>query len=363
MKTIRVMICVLIGIVISDAAFAKIYRLKDQNGNYYYKDIPEAGDSDEVPVQPKAKATVSDIKDLGAELSARFNPASAVEKASMATVTVKTSMGTGSGFFITSNGYIITNKHVLRGDEKRMEEADANIKKIDAEAEKYKKLFAAEEERLIKREKMLENYKNQIDKMTYLPLKASESEKHRMAYEEYLMWKENFAFRKKDFLSKLESYSESKDDFSYKAKVGAIASHFTIILKDGREFNVYLVAESRDADLALLKLDGYKTQFVKTAMSRQTRQGQDVYAIGSPIGLKDSVSSGIISGYERGYIKTNAHVYPGNSGGPLIMTGGEVIGVNTLKLLTRQFEGLGFAIPIETAISEFENILRGHLPR
>ena len=363
MKTIRIMICVLIGIVISDAAFAKIYRLKDQNGNYYYKDIPEAGDSDEVPVQPKAKATVSDIKDLGAELSARFNPASAVEKASMATVTVKTSMGTGSGFFITSNGYIITNKHVLRGDEKRMEEADANIKKIDAEAEKYKKLFAAEEERLIKREKMLENYKNQIDKMTYLPLKASESEKHRMAYEEYQMWKDNFISRKRDFFSKLESYSESKDDFSYKAKVGAIASHFTIILKDGREFNVYLVAESRDADLALLKLDGYKTPFVKTAMSRQTRQGQDVYAIGSPIGLKDSVSSGIISGYERGYIKTNAHVYPGNSGGPLIMTGGEVIGVNTLKLLTRQFEGLGFAIPIETAISEFENILRGHLPR
>lgn len=316
MKTIRVMICVLIGIVISDAAFAKIYRLKDQNGNYYYKDIPEAGDSDEVPVRPKAKATVSDIKDLGAELSARFNPASAVEKASIATVTVKTSMGTGSGFFITSNGYIITNKHVLRGDEKRMEEADANIKKIDAEAEKYKKLFAAEEERLIKREKMLEDYKNQVDKIPYQQIKASESEKYRMAYEEFLMWKENFAFRKKDFLSKLESYSEKKDDFSYKAKVGAIASHFTIILKDGREFNVYLVAESRDADLALLKLDGYKTPFVKTAMSRQTRQGQDVYAIGSPIGLKDSVSSGIISGYERGYIKTNAHVYPGNSGGP-----------------------------------------------
>jgi S1-C subfamily serine protease len=45
------------------------------------------------------------------------------------------------------------------------------------------------------------------------------------------------------------------------------------------------------------------------------------------------------------------------------MTGGEVIGVNTLKLLTRQFEGLGFAIPIETAVSEFENILRSHLPK
>ena len=115
MKTIRIMICVLIGIVISDAAFAKIYRLKDPNGNYYYKDIPEAGDSDEAPVQRKAQTSSPSLKDLAAELSARFNPSSAVEKASMATVTVKTSMGSGSGFFITSNGYIITNKHVLQG--------------------------------------------------------------------------------------------------------------------------------------------------------------------------------------------------------------------------------------------------------
>lgn len=365
MKAIRVMICVLIGIVVSDAADAKIYRLKDKDGNYYYKDIPEQGDTEEAPVQVqrKAPASVQNYKDLAAELTARFNPASAVEKASMATVTVKTSMGTGSGFFITSNGYIITNKHVLRGDEKRNEEIDANIKKIDAEAEKYKKQFAIEEERLAKREKMLEDYKNQIDKMTYPPLKASETEKHRMAYEEYLMWKDNFNSRKKDFFSKLESYSEQKSDFSYKTAIGAVSSHFTIIVKDGREFNVYLVAESRDADLALLKLDGYKTPFVKTGFSRQTRQGQDVYAIGSPIGLRDSVSSGIISGYERGYIKTNAHVYPGNSGGPLVMSGGEVIGVNTLKLLTRQFEGLGFAIPIEIAVSEFDSILKDHLPR
>ncbi len=363
MKAIRIMFCVIIGIFIADAAIAKIYRLKDQNGNYYYKDIPEEGDSDEAPAQKKAQANISGIKDLGAELSARFNPSSAVEKASIGTVTVKTSMGTGSGFFITSNGYIITNKHVLRGDEKRMAETGANIEKADAEAEKFKKQFAAEEDKLARREKMLEDYKNQIEKMTYLPLKASESEKHRMAYEEYQMWKENFVSRKKDFLSKLESYSEKKNDSSYKATVGALASHFTIIIKDGREFNVYLVAESRDADLALLKLDGYKTPYVKPALRQQTRQGQDVYAIGSPTGLRDSVSSGIISGYERGYIKTNAHVYPGNSGGPLIMTGGEVIGINTLKMLTRQFEGLGFAIPIDTAVSEFESILGRHIQR
>lgn len=363
MKAIRVIICVVIGILAADAASAKIQRLKDKDGNYYYKDIPDGGDSDDAPVQRKTQTSSPGLKDLAAELSARFNPAGAVERASIGTVTVKTSIGTGSGFFITPNGYIITNKHVIRGDEKRMAETDAHIQKTDAEVEKFKKLFAAEEEKLIRRGKMLEDYKNQIEKLTYQPLKATESEKYRMAYEEYQMWKEHFASRKKDFLSKIESYSEEKNDFSYKATVGALASHFTIIIKDGREFDVYLVAESRENDLALLKLDGYKTPFIKPGPSRQTRQGQDVYAIGSPTGLRDSVSSGIISGYEKGYIKTNAQVYPGNSGGPLIMTGGEVIGVNTLKMLTRQFEGLGFAIPIEIAVSEFESILGPHLPR
>jgi S1-C subfamily serine protease len=362
MKVIRIIVFVVTAVFIADAASAKIYRLKDKDGNYYYKDIPEAGDSEAAPVQQKKQAAGPDQKDLAAQLSARFNPASAVEKASIATVTVKTAMGYGSGFFITSSGHIITNKHVLRGDERGMQEADTQIKKMDADAERYKKQFAAEEERLARRAQMLEDYKIRIEKIPYESLKASEYEKYRMANEEYLMWKESFDSRKKEFISQLESYSEQKNSFSHRAKVGALASHFTIVIKDGREFNVYLVAESRDMDLAVLKLDGYKTPCIKPSMSRQTRQGQDVYAIGSPVGLRDSVCSGIISGYEKGYIKTNAQIYPGNSGGPLIMAGGDVIGVNTMKLLTRQFEGLGFAIPIEAAVSEFESVLKGQLP-
>ncbi len=363
MKTLRAIICLIIGILITDAAFAKIYRLKAKDGSYYYKDIPEEVESENEPVQPITKTINRGMKNLAAELSARYNPSGAAEVASLATVTVKTSMGTGSGFFITSNGHIITNKHVLRGDENRMDETESYINKTDAEAEKFKKQIDAEEKRLAKREKALEEYKNQIDKISYPPLKKSESEKHQMAYDEYMAWKESFNSRKQDFYSKLETYNEKKNDFSYNTTIGALTSHFTIIIKDGREFNVYLAAESTEMDLALLKLDGYKTPFIKPASSRQTRQGQDVYAIGSPTGLRDSVSSGIISGYERGYIKTNAQIYPGNSGGPLITAGGEVIGVNTLKLLTRQFEGLGFAIPIENVVSEFDNIIRRYLNR
>lgn len=108
----------------------------------------------------------------------------------------------------------------------------------------------------------------------------------------------------------------------------------------------------------MLKLDGYKTPFIRPGDSGRLFQGQTVCAIGSPINLRDSVSKGIVSGFSKGYIQTDAQIYPGNSGGPLITDKGQVVGINTLKKLTRNFEGLGFAIPIDTAINEFAGELR-----
>jgi serine protease Do len=73
--------------------------------------------------------------------------------------------------------------------------------------------------------------------------------------------------------------------------------------------------------------------------------------------LQNSVTSGVYSGFEQGFIKTNAQIYPGNSGGPLVCSEGRVLGINTFKMLTHKFEGLGFAIPIETALKEFSTYL------
>jgi S1-C subfamily serine protease len=74
--------------------------------------------------------------------------------------------------------------------------------------------------------------------------------------------------------------------------------------------------------------------------------------------MKNTVTSGVVSGFRENYIQTNAQIYPGNSGGPLINEKGGVVGVNTLKLVTRKFEGLGFAIPIGVALAEFKNHLQ-----
>ena len=86
-------------------------------------------------------------------------------------------------------------------------------------------------------------------------------------------------------------------------------------------------------------------------------KGEDVYAIGNPARLKNSVAKGTFSGFEGQFAKTDAKIYPGNSGGPLVSLNGHIIGVNTFKKLTQKFEGLGFALQIEYVLSEFDSFL------
>jgi serine protease Do len=123
---------------------------------------------------------------------------------------------------------------------------------------------------------------------------------------------------------------------------------------------VRIVAMSPHADIALLKIeDGGEHSFktVPFGDSTKLRQGQTVFAVGSPLGLDRSVSEGIISLTNRVlegklFVQTTAQVNPGNSGGPLFNLRGEVVGINDLKLVGIGLEGLSFAIPIN-ALKEF----------
>lgn len=121
--------------------------------------------------------------------------------------------------------------------------------------------------------------------------------------------------------------------------------------------NVRIVATSPEMDLALLKIDredGDEEAFpyVVIGGAETIAAGDDVFAIGSPLGLERSVSRGIVSLKNRLiegklYIQTTAQISPGNSGGPLFNRFGEVVGVNNMKVVGMGAEGLGFAIPAE----------------
>ncbi len=117
--------------------------------------------------------------------------------------------------------------------------------------------------------------------------------------------------------------------------------------------NVQIMSSSPSIDLALLKIKNhsdYKFKPLPIGRTDSLKQGQAVFAIGSPLGLERSVSEGIISLknrliYGRLYIQTTTQINPGNSGGPLFNSRGEVIGVNNMKIIAMGAEGLGFSIP------------------
>lgn len=132
------------------------------------------------------------------------------------------------------------------------------------------------------------------------------------------------------------------------------ATTIQVTLADGRKFAGRVVGADPGSDLALIRIDGKGFPTLPFAGSRRLRVGQYVVAIGSPLGLSTTVTSGIVSALDRevaiservSFIQTDAPINPGNSGGPLLNLDGQVIGVNTA--IAARAQGIGFAIPVET---------------
>lgn len=134
-----------------------------------------------------------------------------------------------------------------------------------------------------------------------------------------------------------------------------------------------LVGLFKEGDIALIKIDKQNLPALKFAEYRNLRQGQVVFAFGSPEGLQNSVSMGVVSAIARQpdpdspflYIQTDTPINPGNSGGPLINARGEVVGLNTFILTqSGDNEGVGFAIPSNILSLAAHNIRKyGHVHR
>ena len=145
------------------------------------------------------------------------------------------------------------------------------------------------------------------------------------------------------------------------------AAAIEVSLPDGRQFAATLVGDDPDTDLAVIRVQTDDLPYARMGSSRATRVGEIAIAIGSPLGFQHTVTSGIVSAVGRsmsGYngrliddvIQTDASLNPGNSGGPLVNSRGEVIGVNTAVIPSAQ--GICFAVAADTA-----NLIAGWLIR
>ncbi len=152
-------------------------------------------------------------------------------------------------------------------------------------------------------------------------------------------------------------------------------NRFVAISSEGQEIEVELLGSDEFSDIAVLAIDNDAVSSVaKIGSSIDLNVGDTLFTVGSPLGRRyiNTVTRGILSGKNRQVtvtvnraefimevLQTDAAINPGNSGGPLLNYRGEVIGVNTLKLVQDTIEGMGFAIPIEMAMAAAERLEKG----
>ncbi len=145
------------------------------------------------------------------------------------------------------------------------------------------------------------------------------------------------------------------------------AEEITVTLKDGRNYTAKLLGQDPETDIAVLQIPAENLRGVRIADSAALAVGDFVVAIGSPFGLNQTVTSGIVSalgrsglgieGYEN-FIQTDASINPGNSGGPLVNLRGELVGINTAILAPSGGNvGIGFAIPSNMAQAIMQQIV------
>lgn len=147
------------------------------------------------------------------------------------------------------------------------------------------------------------------------------------------------------------------------------ASEINIVLNDNREFKAKLIGRDPSTDLALLKIEADNLPAISWGNSDELRLGEWVLAVGNPFNLTSTVTAGIVSAKARGigiiggqlpiesFIQTDAAVNPGNSGGALVNTRGELLGINTaIASRTGSYSGYSFAIPVSIVKKVFEDL-------
>jgi serine protease Do len=319
-------------VLVTVVASATYYFAPVKKGNQPQQPAVESVAVKQNTPAPQRVKTVESAQQVTVTSSTAVPRRNGIELARKATVSIETPWGTGSGFFVNEY-YIVTNRHVIELDQSKVAEFRKKIETarslIDLEKQKLRDM-RAELQKLAKGPSrgqlalIIEARQNELNKI--LPQQEEGEER----------------------LEQLEKDLQPSD--------------IKIILADDSEHVANYVLVSDKYDLALMSLFSGEYPFLpRPPAGKKLQQGEKVYTVGSPVGLRHTVTAGVFSGYRKRdsddqvFLQTDAAINPGNSGGPLIDEHGFVYGVNTMIL--RDTEGIGFAIPVEKVFEEFDSTL------
>ncbi len=143
---------------------------------------------------------------------------------------------------------------------------------------------------------------------------------------------------------------------------------YGVLLLDGKTYEAEMVATDTRTDIGVLKIKATGLPLAEVGDSSSLRVGEPIYAIGNPGGAEyfGSITDGIVSAIDRSVsatytmtcIQHNAAINPGNSGGALVNTAGQIVGINSSKIASTEYEGMGFAVPTSIAQSVVESLIK-----
>jgi S1-C subfamily serine protease len=350
----------------SEECTPEIYKYEDDSGAWVFSDTRPA-DQDATLIQNPVSGSVrprsTDESECGERLAEvlaeEFQPASELAKATLAVVSVEGSLSQASGFFVTGDGLLITNRHVVdfTGSPQWAEQKE-DLEKEKKILREVQRELAIENSDLKKARTKLEDYESRMEDDD---LNWYEKRLYRDLKRDYDFRKSRHDRRYRKFSRIKREFNKKKREYGYRDSMSKTQRYFSVIVKSGKELKAEKVATSREYDLALLDVRGCSTPYLKPIAAHSVSQGMNVFAIGSPLGIRDTMTSGIVTHVAGDLIMTDAQILPGNSGGPLVDSRGRVLGVTSSKTVqggeSASAEGFGSAIPIGRAFSEFETYL------
>ena len=352
-------------LVIAQADGGDIYRYRDEAGRWSYTDRQPACPEAECITKGSKDSADRGGEDLATQLREALKPHAPIEEAILAVVTIEHGADHGSGFFITPDGYILTNRHVVRYTETSRWQEQRNALEATKDAKMQQEVELRQCERDVNEwTAALKELKESGQLSSNNPAIAADARLRRQRWTLSLKYAEARCKAIRVGIDRASRELHRRElDYRWKTAQGEARTRYSIKLADGTNETALLVSTSSEHDIALLKLDGYRTPCLRSAHGWEPTPGRTVYAIGNPYAKALAVSRGVVSRVAGNNadeaILTDALVSSGSSGGPLVNEEGEVVGVTTLKLVAgsgADGRGLGAALPIDLALREFDEL-------